>query len=438
MGVSSEDSSRQASNVSWLIRLRWGACAGQVVTVIAANYALSLGLSLLPLLTLIGVAAFSNLALQLWSRRREASNRLVGGVLAGDIVVLSILLFFSGGPLNPFNFVYLIYIALASVVLPQGYGWTLSALAMASFGVLFFVDSPLAQHGHHHGHDATMQMHLKGMWVAFAVAAIFIVYFISRITQALAMREEQIRDQRERILKSERLASLATLAAGAAHELSTPLSTIALVATELEKALSHAELTKHAQDAQLIREQCDRCRMILSNMNADAGQSLGEASETHSLKRLVAAVQDGITSELNLALTLRGTGAVEVPLQAMAQALRALINNGHDASPDGATVKLSVDREQNLFLFRIEDKGKGMTAEQLSHAGEPFFTTKPAGKGMGLGLFLARALIEQCGGTLSLSSQLGKGTQVLVQLPVAATNDRLVIAAPSTKLEAAL
>jgi two-component system sensor histidine kinase RegB len=146
----------------------------------------------------------------------------------------------------------------------------------------------------HAGHG-DLGLHLEGMFAAFVVSAAFIAYFVQRVTSELARRESQLADARHARARAERLASLGTLAAGAAHELSTPLSTIAVVARELERKLAATEGEEEAaEDARLVREQVDRCRRILDQMSADAGEVRGETFVRMDLAELVSESTQGL------------------------------------------------------------------------------------------------------------------------------------------------
>lgn len=265
-----------------------------------------------------------------------------------------------------------------------------------------------------------MHMHLQGMWVAFAVAAGFIVYFVQRVTLALAEGERQLVEARELTARNEKLASLATLAAGAAHELSTPLSTIAVVAKELEHQLLRAGEPDAVADARLIREQVARCRDILLQMTVDAGESMGEASERVSLDRLLHEAIDGLGNPGQVRLQMTqgaATCLVNVPRNQVVHAIRNVLKNAQEASREAAPVGVRVNAAADECCIEVKDSGKGMSAETLGRAGEPFFTTKEPGRGMGLGLFLSRAVVHRLGGRLDLSSELGRGTVVRLFLP---------------------
>ncbi|XXF77404.1 ATP-binding protein [Myxococcaceae bacterium GXIMD 01537] len=412
-----------AINLSWLLRLRWGALVGQASLVLVAHLGLDMPQRLGALFATIAVGVASNVGLGLWSRRaRPVREWMLWAVMALDVVLMTVLLDLSGGPFNPFSALYLVHIALAAVVLRERWNWALLSLAAACFGWLFVRHLWFPQGGqassHHHIHD--VRLHLEGMWVAFGVAAGFIVYFVKRVTGALARREAELVAARAETARNEKLAALATLAAGAAHELSTPLSTIAVVARELER---RAELSPEGRDdAQLIRQQVARCHDILGQMAADAGASRGETLVRVVPATLVEQALEGLRGRERVRLeadTVSRTREAAVPARALTHAIRGVVKNALQATPAGGEVRLVLERDAVGWRLAVHDAGPGMPAEVLARAGEPFFTTKPPGEGMGLGLFLTRAVLEQMGGRLALTSRAGEGTCALLAWPEA-------------------
>ena len=418
-------------NLSWLVRLRWAAILGQAVVIAEVHFHLGMNLPLLPLSAILGIETLANLGFEVWLRRSaRASERVVAGALAFDVTCFTGLLYFTGGPLNPFSFLYLVHIALAALVLRPRWTWTLVFFCVAANAALFvrYVPLPIdhSMHGHamqgmhsmhamHHAGEP-LDMHLRGMWVAFAVAAAFMVYFINRVTRALSHRESELMRAREAAGRNEKLASLATLAAGAAHELATPLSTIAVVARELERS---TEASAVSSDAKLIREQVERCRDILGQMAGGAGVSPGEMAEEAELDGVVKLALEGLPGRERVVVELSPalSSKLLVPRRALSQALRNVLKNGLDASRGDATVLLRVAESDTGFSFTVVDTGTGMSEAVLAQASEPFFTTKGPGRGMGLGLFLARSVVGLLGGTLAIESKLGKGTRVTMTLP---------------------
>ena len=261
-----------------------------------------------------------------------------------------------------------------------------------------------------------------GAWVALGVASAFVVHFLLRITGALAERERELTEARGLAARQERLASLATMAAGAAHELSTPLGTVALAAKELERALDEGGDPDLAADARLIREQVGRCRSILEQMAQGAG-TVGESVDGVHGRASCSTRRSSASARRRRVLprdprrrSRRRT--LRLPPRAVSQALRSLVTNAQDASPPTAAVVITARRDDRRSLaITIRDRGAGIPSEVMARIGEPFFTTKAPGRGMGLGLFLARAVIEGVGGSLQIDSAPGGGTEVRVALP---------------------
>jgi two-component system, sensor histidine kinase RegB len=420
-GTQAQDT-RAAVSLPWLTRLRWGGVAGQLVTVGVGHWTLGLELQLAPVLALIGVAVATNLALGRWLRAGgSAGPPLCGAVLVLDTLLLTGLLHASGGPFNPFSVLYLVYIMLAAVVLGAAWTWSLAGLSVACYVSLFLLP---ARGSVPHFHDeGTLSLHLWGMLVAFTVAAVLTAYFVVRLSAAIERRDAEIAAMREQDTSTERLAALTTLAAGAAHELGTPLGTIAIAAKELERALDGRDRADGAalrEDARLIRAEVERCRRILEQMASDAGETTGEAPVEVPVARLVRDVLDALPPEDAARVRVEGlplAAAAALPRRAVVGAVASLVRNALDATPPPGPVRLRVACDERTLGVMVEDDGPGMTAEVLARAVEPFFSTKPPGKGMGLGLFLARTLAEGLGGQLTIRSEPGAGATARLDLP---------------------
>lgn len=408
-------------NFGWLIRLRWSMIAGQLLALLGARVGLGLPLPVEPLLAIIALETAINLFASVVRRRREAREWWLAAIMAFDIVAFTALLYLTGGPSNPFSFLYLVQIALAAITLRAGWTWALAGLALLGSAVLFLWHRPLESAI---SHAAYMNLHLRGMWVAFGVATGFIVYFLLRVRRALEAREAELAESRRATARQERLASLATLAAGAAHELSTPLGTIAVVMKELEHhvAASGPADNEASKDIRLVREQVDRCRAILERMSSEAGTTVGEAFVTAPVESVVEGALSGLSSRVAVRTEIAGADRAKrlrLPARAFSQALRGLIKNAQDASPEGSEIVVRVSSQERALRFEVRDHGAGIPAAIIDRIGEPFFTTKPTGRGMGLGVFLARAVVERLGGRVQLDSSVGVGTVAVLQLPAA-------------------
>ncbi len=404
----------------WLVRMHWAAIVGQTAIVLGAHlWVVPLPLS--PLLALVALQAAANLALRVWlARASHVSDAALAAVMLFDSLVLTLLLHLSGGHHNPFSTMLLVNVALSAILLPPRWSWAQFAFSLVAFGALFFVRE-LAPFGAPE-HAAIMTLHLEGMWVAFALAALLIVTIVQRVTRALGARQAELERARSLGERREKLASLATLAAGAAHELATPLGIIAVAAKELERSMPRNGAGAEVEaDLALIRSQVVRCRDILHQMAAQAGENAGEPLVTVPAGEWVAAALDGLPERERVEATAPPGPAclVRGPPRGLARVLKVLVRNALEASPPDRPVRVEAGRSGREVVLEVVDRGAGMAPEVLARAGEPFFTTKEPGAGTGLGLFLARALVEQLGGRLTLESAPGRGTTARIALPAA-------------------
>jgi two-component system sensor histidine kinase RegB len=368
--------------------------------------------------------AATNVALTLQLRARAPRRVLVGGVLLLDVGVITGLIALAGGPINPFGTVYLVSITIAAATL--GLWWS-AAVALAStigFGLTFvrhrpldFADPLVA--------GRVLSLHLWGMWVALAAAAGLIAYFVSRMSEALDERERALAEARSAAARSDRLAALLALGAGAAHELATPLNTISILAGEIGRVTADGSIapadavTEVATHAALVRDEVERCTRVLDQMTGRA-LALDGAAGPLTLDSLV----DGLRHRLDPSSAGRldvtvpvETVPVTIPAEPLRQVLLSLLRNAFDASAPSQRVALEVTRPGGRTRFTVVDTGTGMRADVAARAGDPFFTTKPGSGNLGLGLFLARAFADQIGGRLELESRVGVGTTVTLDLP---------------------
>ena len=436
------ESNRFNVNASWLIKLRWVAVVGQLVTIASVVFLFGIQIDMLwALWSVIGLTAASNLMFLLWFTRWSTSRDrrdlpwalILGLIMVMDMVSLTALLFASGGPNNPFFLFFFVNLSLSAVVLNRNWAWGLNLLALGCFTWLMFDHHqieeldfgvwmiPLRESGR-------ISLPQLGLLVAFSTCGSVIVYFMTRLTDELRQQQWDLERVQQMQSRNEKLEALGTLAAGAAHELSTPLSTIAVVARDVEKAFDeHPPEFEGAEevveDVRLIRSQLDRCRKILDRMASHAGQSAGNAFETVTIEQLVHAVLSELPEHRKIEVDLGESLAedtIRVPLDDLCQALRGLIQNALDAGP--GVVNINIIRIRRSWEWHIIDSGPGMTREVLNRVSEPFFTTKQPGKGMGLGLFLAENVIGRLGGDIQIDSAPGQGTQVVVRIPEQPTN----------------
>lgn len=405
-----------------LTPLRWLAVVGQITATAVAFYVMHFRLPLQPIWAVIVLTALSNLALMAAMKWGNTPAWLVPATLLLDIFLLTVLLYLTGGPANPFSILYLVHVAMAVSVVARGWTWIIVATVAACYGILL---------GHHRDlmpgdRPLPPWVFESGSWIALALVSVLIAEFIGRVTLNLRQREHELARMRERAARSEQLAALTTLAAGAAHELNTPLGTIAVVAKELELSCkASGQDDSSAEDARLIRREVDRCRTILSRMRFDIGEEVSHRSSM-PVDDLVARLRSNLQESEQPRLAVHRSDDAQIvtgPARALEQSLLVLLRNAFDASPGQQPVKLDITRKNGSVLFQVVDAGVGMSQEMLRRAGEPFFTTKEPGHGMGLGLFLVRLVAERCGASFTIDSRLGEGTTCVFELPESRATD---------------
>src|SRR6185295_6453107 len=285
-GAEPDSDSRFAGEASrnlalrWVVRLRYGLIGGEIALITALFLGLHISLPLSAIGTAIGIQTLSNVLLGLKMQRlgRNAEHA-VGTLFILDTLCLTLILGLAGGPENPFSLLYLVQITFSAVVLRRLWTWTLGIVSTLSFGLLFWFSKGVAAF-HDHDSNGGFSLHLFGMWLAFATSALLISFFVGKLSAESRRKEREILLMQKRLARNDRLASLVTLAAGAAHEIATPLATIAVTAKEMEHdAGLRLHDTRMEDDARLIRSQVERCRLILERMGAQGADPLGETPE---------------------------------------------------------------------------------------------------------------------------------------------------------------
>lgn len=361
------------------------------------------------------LAAWSTLnvlTLQRWGSPTRASSRVAGMHLLLDVVALGGLLALTGGASNPFTLLFFVPITLATLVSPR-WTWGVSGCALTAFSLLFVFGPPPA-HAHHFGG------HLQGMWLAFGVSGLLVTHFVHRIALRLTDQREELRRLRDQALADRHFASLGTLAAGAAHELGTPLATLTILVGELPHWT--ASEVPSAQVAML--DALRRCKTIVERMATPELRidAWAAGEQTWRVERLLDLdAPSGTQIELRIAAEARDRTSTQ-PLAALTQILRELLANAADASRTrpAATQPIEVDIDVRawVLILVVRDHGIGMNDELQVSAFDPFLSTKPEGQGMGLGLYLVRAHVRQLGGSIELVSDPDIGTTVTVRVPL--------------------
>lgn len=399
-----------------LYRLFWLrniAISGQALTIVVAWQFLGVALPLAPLFTILGIAGLANVVTRIQVRRvrRPGDLELFGHILL-DTAALSGLMFCTGGSTNPFVAFYLIPITIAAVMLPRHYSWLVAAICIVCYSaqMIFYLPLPIA----HDSHATGMSLHIFGMWLTFLLSACLIAYFVVGIRE----RDQLLAKSREAVLLDERILALGAMAAGAAHELGTPLATMAVLAQEMQE--QYASEPSLIEDLALLRRQVDSCKSTISQLLSAAGQGRLEGCRALPLTAFADAVIEKWQlmrpfAHFRRMADVAGAGPLIAVDETLKQALINILNNAADASPQW--VALASHWQGEAAYIDIFDKGRGLQGQVAQQASQAFFTTKQPGQGTGLGLFLARAAIERLGGKLQFINQ-PNGLMTRITLPV--------------------
>jgi two-component system sensor histidine kinase RegB len=332
-----------------------------------------------------------------------------------DVGFLTLLLYFTGGSTNPLVSYYLIPVIVSAALLHPRYTWSIALLSIACYTLLFFRFVPLElfSGGSHGGMSAA---HLTGMWINFSFSALLISWFVVRMAASVRDRDRDIARAREEGMRDEQIVSVASIAAGTAHELRTPLATMTLLVEELKA--DHAELE---EDLSMLEAQLTRCDAILKNLIS--------STESSSRRRVesVRALFARVVEQWSLA---RPESRLEVELsdacsrrfiefdRSLLHALMNFLNNAADVSPGEVKIAGSVETEGGAeqVLIAILDRGPGVPPEIAGALGREYVSRREGG--LGMGVLLSSASIERLDGQVTLLARPGGGTRLEVRLPV--------------------
>lgn len=404
-----------------LRRLMWMriiAVTGQFTAVAIAKWVLGIDLPLAPMLTVIAMLAVFN-AWTWWSLqgRRRAGHGTLFTQLFVDLLAVSSLLFFSGGATNPFVSVYLPALAVAAAILPWGYTLLLAVFALAGYSLMMRVYVPLQIIPP----DRALTYHLAGLWANFALSAALITWFVARMSSTLRDRDAQLARAREQQLQNERIVALGTQAASAAHEIGTPLATIAVIAGDLLHEMKrHPELMAFHDDVAAIETQIAACKSSLDRLGKHASADAASNAIAVSLDVWLARFAEGWRLRhpgARLALTLQHSDARISNTAAVGQILLTLLDNAARAADGAATaIALSLEVSGQTGIMRVHDGGPGIDADLLKRLGHDQVNSTTGGQGMGL--MLAFATARQIGGEIRLSSPSSRGTLATLTIPL--------------------
>ncbi len=444
------------TNLKWMFVMRNLIVAVEAVTVLISVYGLDIPLHQAALTAIITLQAGLNWYtwLRLGSEHPVTEGELVVQ-LCCDILAITGVLYFTGGATNPLTWFYLLPLIIAATVLPQTYTWYLVIFASSAYTILMRYYEPLPrivpmalgdieipldhqqhmlvnqqsmlvsqqQHLMMDHHD--IQLHVFGMWFGFVFSAVMVAYFVVGMANSLRRLDRKLSTAREQTLRNERVVALGTLAAGAAHEMGTPLGTMAILIHDLEKEYkqhTHSQSQDLCLKMKILREQVDRCKAALSVMSASAGELRAESGRNMPVSRyLDEVVADWREQDLPTPLNYLKTGYEPSPdilaERTLTHALVNILNNAADVSPE--RIDLRARWTPDYAVLDILDEGPGIAPAVSARLGKDPVSSKKE-HGLGVGLFLAFSAIERLGGKIDMQARQGhRGTLTRITLPVA-------------------
>ncbi len=338
-----------------------------------------------------------------------------------DVVLLCFLLYLTGGASNPLVSLLLIPLTISAALLPARYTCVITAFSLVSYTTLLYYFIPLEIISTHHA-PTGISPHIAGMWFTFLLSALLITYFITRMAQALRLQEQHLQRNRENTLRDEQVLAVATLAASAAHDLGTPLSTMRVLLAEMESETMGDKAMN--DDVRLLEAQVERCKTSLNHLVHSVGDQAANENVAVPAEEFLSQLYDRWRSlcpevkiESHMADNVRGACLNNTP--SLTQALMNVLNNVAQISD---TVEIDVSRKGDTLHIALRDFGPGVPVEMLEQIGlSPLGQSK---NGLGLGLFLTHATIERMGGSIQLENHPQGGSITQICVPVCSVVSR--------------
>lgn len=404
-------------NMVQLVQLRWLAVAGQLATILLTRFLFDIRLPILPMLgVLAGLILLNVVSLAVLRGGRPITNVELFGALLLDVAALSAQLYLSGGATNPFVSLFLLQVVLGSVLLDRWSSWALVVATSIAFAGLTVFHRPITLPP---AFDRSLfALHVQGMWVCFALVAVLLVMFVTRINSNLRAQDARLIDIQRQAVEEEHIVRIGMLASGAAHELGTPLSSLSVILGDWRRMDAVAHDPDLARDVADMQAEVQRCKAIVTGILLASGDPRGEESGATSVRGLFdRIVADWIAARDFVGLHYDDRFGADVEIASdlvLHQAVFNLLDNAAEVSP--GRVDMMLARVEEILILTVSDNGPGFPAERLADLGKPYNSSK-AELGRGLGLFLVANVARKLGGTLN-ARNTATGAEVIFRLPL--------------------
>jgi two-component system, sensor histidine kinase RegB len=407
-------------NMFQLVQLRWLAVAGQLATILLTQLAFGIRLPMVAMLgVLAGLVLLNAASLALLRSSEPISNGALFGALLLDVAALSAQLYLSGGATNPFVSLFLLQVVLGSVLLDRWSSWMLVIATSVSFALMTVFYRPIALPPTFN--RSLFALHVQGMWVCFALVAVLLVLFVSRINSNLRTQDIRLAAIQRQAVEEEHIVRIGMLASGAAHELGTPLSSLSVILGDWRHIDAIAHDPDLLRDVEDMQAEIQRCKAIVTSILMSSGDPRGEEAGATTVRALFDRIVDDWSGARDYSgIHFDDRFGEDVPIAAdvvLQQAVFNLLDNSAEVSPERIDVILT--RADDALVLTVRDAGAGFAAEQLANIGKPYNSSK-SDLGRGLGLYLVGNVARKLGGTLAAYNIDGGGAEVVVRLPLVA------------------
>lgn len=399
-------------NLTTLIVLRWIAAAGQLITLLAIIYAFDFAIAVLPCLLAVAALAGSNLALMA-SRKRRLTELRAAGVLAFDLLQMTSLIGLTGGLQNPFALLLLAPVTVSATLLSRQATVALTALAVLATTFVAFYHLPLpwtTPEG-----ISLPSVYVLGLWTALTMSIVFMATYVWTASEDSRRLSDALSESAAALAKEREMSALGALSAAAAHELGSPLATIAVVSKEMLHSVDKTDPLY--EDLELLKSQSDRCRDILVGLSQKPGSTGGDPFQTLPLSNLVELsvdehVPDAVDLEIIIDETCEGPEPMVRNTPEFLNGLGNFASNAGQFATDKVTITL-LWTEDEVWISVLDD-GRGFSSSALQSLGEPYVSSRAGQDGhMGLGVFIATTLLERIGGETVFRNR--RGAEVLTR-----------------------
>ena len=407
-------------NMLHLIHLRWIAVIGQISTIVGVSFGLDIVLPLPQMLSVLACLIAFNLASHLrWHTQRIVSNRELFFALLIDVGSLTALLYLSGGTANPFALLYLLQIIISAVLLETWTTWTIVAITSVCLAGLALFSKPLMLPIEHQ--SGFFSLYIQGVLICFLLNATLLVVFITRISRNVRAGDAQLASLRQRAAEEEHIVRMGLLATGAAHELGTPLATLAVILGDWRRMPEFSHNVELQDEIIEMQIQLKRCKTIVSGILLAAGEARGESS----VKTTINTFLNDLAAEWRATrpvVSFMYTNRIEQDLpvvfdSTLKQMICNVLDNAFEASPQW--LSLEATRDSELLTLTMTDAGPGFAPAMLAQFGKPYQSSKGR-VGGGLGLFLVVNVARTLGGSVTARNQAQGGAVVKLTLPLSA------------------